>query len=161
MNRKLIFNIVAIILAIATITIGVLLVIKNTGDCVIALGSNTALSGDTVSIPLTITKNPGAWGGQIIIDYDADNLNFISASNGGVFDACEVNDTGDSVVLLVTQSTLTNTKQNDLIATINFKVKDSADKGVCEITFNPETNFCNSEEELLETVLKSGSITIK
>lgn len=161
MNKKLIFTIVAIFLAITLITVTALLVIKNTGDCVITLGNKTALSGDTVSIPLSITKNPGTWGAQIIIDYDSDNLTFVSASNGGVFDTCEVNDTGDSVVLLVTQTTLTNTKENDLIATINFKVKDSADKGVCDIILNSETNFCNSDEDLLDIVFESGSITIK
>lgn len=160
MKKNFIFSIV-VVLAIATITLGVLLIFKNIGDCSVSIGNQKALAGDTVSIPITIKKNHGIWGGQIIIDYDSDNLNFVSASNGTVFDVCNVNDTGDCIAILATQSGFENSKNNGVIATLNFNVKSSADKGTQNLKFNSDTNFCNADEEMIELVLKDGTITVK
>ena len=161
MKKNLILTIIAIVLAIATIAVGVLLILKNTGDTTVSLGNAKALAGDTIEIPLSIEKNSGIWGGQIIIDYDADNLSFVSMAKGTVFDECEVNDAGDCVALLVTQSMLKNSKENGVIATLKFKVKVSADSGEQALSFNSETNFCNIDEEMVEPVLVDGVITVK
>lgn len=161
MNKKLLFPIVAIILAIATITVGVLLIIQNMADCEVVIGQESALAGDTVSIPVTIKNNPGIWGGQIIIDYDSKNLSFLSMTGGTVFDECQVNDTGENVAILVTQSALKDSKADGEIAVLSFKVKESAKKGAKKITFNDESNFCNIDQKMIEPVLKDGKITVK
>jgi len=62
---------------------------------------------------------------------------------------------------LVTQSDLDDTKENGLIATLNFKAKVSADKGEYDISFNTETNFCDSDEKMVEPIFKKGVITVK
>lgn len=161
MNKKLLFSVIAIILAVITIAVGVLLIVKNIGDCQISIEKNTALAGDTVSIPIVIEKNSGIWGGQVIIDYDAKNLTFESATNGDVFDECQVNDTGESVVLLLNQVDLKDSKINGLVATLNFKVKTSSDDGELKISFNKESNFCNAKEKMIEPILKDGAIIVK
>lgn len=161
MKKNLCFTIVAIVLAIVTIAVGALLIVKNIGDTRVSLGSAKGVSGDVVEIPLTIKKNHGIWGGQILIDYDSDNLSFVSIENGTVFDECEVNDVNNCVAILVTQSKLENSSKNGDIATLKFKIKVSADDGVYNLDFNKDTNFCNAKEEIIEPELKGGKITVK
>ncbi len=161
MKKNLNFTIIAVVLAIATIAVGVLLIMKNTGDTIVSLGSAKGISGDVVEIPLSIENNKGMWGGQILIDYDSDNLSFVSMENGTVFEECIANDTGDCLALLVTQSKLENSSKNGDIATLKFKIKVSADDGVYNLDFNKDTNFCNAKEEMIEPDLNGGKITVK
>lgn len=161
MNKKLLYSIIVVILAIATIIVGTLLIFKNTGDFEITIGKNTALAGDVVKIPITVNNNSGVWGGQIIIDYDYHSLSFLSIEGDSIFDECQINDTGECVAILVTQSELKDTKKDGEIAVLNFKVKTSSKKGKQKISFNSETNFCNSDEELVEPILTDGYITVK
>ncbi len=161
MKNKFVFTIVAIVFAIAIIVVGIFLIFKNSGDTTISIGNAKALSGDTVEIPLTIEKNHGIWGGQILIDYDSSNLSFLSIENGEVFDECQVNDAGDCVAVLVTQSVLEDSRKDGLIATLKFKIKVSAKDGEHSLKFNDETNFCNADEEMIEPELKGGKITVK
>ena len=161
MNKNLIFKIITVVLAVVTIVVGSLIVIKNVGDSVVYVENTNALVGDTVELPICIKKNPGIWGGQIIVEYDSKYFSFVSLSNGTVFDGVEVNDTGDSVVLLATQTALKNTNKNGVIATMKFTVKSSATKGDHDFKIDKESNFCKANEKMVEPVLKDGKITIK
>ena len=160
-NKKFILIIAAIIMAAAMLVTGILLIVKNVGYTTIFLDEKSALAGDTVEIPLSISKNHGIWGGQIIINYDSDAISFVSCSGGEVFDECEVNNNVGEVVILVTQSELNDSTENGLIANLKFKVKVSADKGDYSITLNEETNFCDIDENMIEPIFKSGIITVK
>lgn len=163
--KKLVLIIVCAVLAVALITVGTVFAVdlfkNHIGTTVISFENKTVLAGDTVEIPLSISKNHGIWGGQIIINYDSDAINFVSCSNGEVFDECEVNSNVGEVVILVTQSELEDSNENGLIANLNFKVKVSADKGDYDIAFDDETNFCDSDENMIEPILEKGVITVK
>lgn len=161
MKKNLLFNIVAIVLAAATIAVGVILIFKKTGDTTVSLGDTKGISGDIVEIPLAIENNHGVWGGQIIVDYDSDNLSFVSIENGTVFNGCEVNDAGECIAILVTQSKLENSHEDGVIATLKFKIKTSADDGTYNLDFNQETNFCDKDENMVEPEFKGGKITVK
>ncbi len=161
MNKKILFSVVAIILAVITITVGTLLIIKNIGDCRISIKDKTALAGDTISIPIIIEKNSGLWGGQVIINYDPKNLSLVSATNGEIFDECQYNDTGDSIVLLFNQIDLKDSKKDGVVATLNVKVKATTAADSTTLTFDEESNFCNAKESIVEPVLEDGTITIK
>ena len=163
--KKLILIIVASVLAVALVTTGTIFAVKyiknNFGDTVISFENKTALTGDTVKIPIIVKKNHGLWGGQIKINYNANVLDFISCANGDVFDECEVNDTDGSVNLLVNQSELNDSKNNGTIATLNFKIKETAKKGNCEIVFDQSSNFCDKNSDLIEPILENGIIIVK
>ena len=161
MNKKLVLIITSVVVAVAIICCGALLIIKNVGNTVLSLNSKTALAGDTVELTLSIDKNHGIWGGPIVINYDAESISFVSCANGGVFDECEVNSNEGEVVLLVTQSDFENTKANGVVATLNFKVKVSAEKGDFDISFNGESNLCNIDEEIVEINYNNGKIKVK
>lgn len=164
MNKNLIFKIVAIVLAVATIVVGTLLILKNVGDTVLKVGDVKGLVGDTVKVPITIDKNHGIWGGQVIINYDPNKFSFISANNGTVFEACDSNDTGSSVALVLyslpQQTDLKNTKADGVVATLEFRIKTSTPKGTHDIVVNSSTNFCNAKEEIVEVELQNGTIKV-
>ena len=160
MNKKF-YLIISILLASVLFICGAFLIINNLGDTVVALGSKKAAVGETVEIPLSIDKNKGIWGGQIIIKYDSDSLSFVSCENAGVFDGCEVNNNEGEVVILVTQNELENTKKDGDVAKLKFKAKISADAGDYDITIDENTNFCNVNEEIIDVTLKNGKISVK
>ena len=163
--KKILLIIIAAVLAVALIsiaTVNVVNYIKNyVGDTVVSFDNQTALTGDTVKIPFSIIKNHGLWGGQVKINYDADVLEFVSCANGSVFDECEINGTKGSVNLLVNESGLDDSKTNGIIATLNFKIKETAKKGDSKIVFDQTTTFCDNEGEVVEIKFTDGIITVK
>lgn len=161
MKNKLLLIIISAVLAIVIIAVGVVFCFRNTGDTIISIGSAKGMAGDTVDIPLNIDKNKGIWGGQILINYDSDNLSFVSISNGEIFGQCEANDTGDCVAILATQLNLENSYSDGNIVTLKFKIKLSANDGVYNLDFNEDTNFCNKDEEMITPELVGGKITVK
>lgn len=163
--KKILLIIIAAVLAVALITLATMNVIKYiknyVGDTVISFENQTALTGDTVKIPFSIIKNHGLWGGQVKINYDANVLEFVSCANGSVFDECEVNGAKGSVNLIVNESGLDDSKANGTIATLNFKIKETAKKGDCKIEFDKTTTFCDNEGEIIEIKFTDGIITVK
>ncbi len=127
----------------------------------ISIGDVSAIAGDTIKLPFNISDNSSVWGGQIKINYNEKVFDFISCANGDVFDECEVNDNNGTVNLLVNQTELENTKENGLVATLNFKVKTTAIDGEYEISFDKETNFSNIDGELKEVSFDNGTVTVK
>ena len=163
--KKLILIIVSALLALALLTIGTIKVmnyIKNyVGDTTVYFENQTALSGDTVKLPLSITKNHGLWAGLLKIEYDTAGLEFASCANGAVFDECEVEAGKGTVSIIVNMSELQDVKENGLVVTLNFKVKENAKKGNYNIELNADTEFCDVNGEPKEVVLEKGSITVK
>lgn len=176
MNKKLLIGIIAGILALVLIAVGVVLIVKyNNRDVdpseiadlppvkggVITFEDQETGCGETVRIPLSIKRNPGIWGAQITIDFDDDNLEFVSVSNGDIFDECEVNTEDGKINLLINEKALENTKQNGTIATITFKVSDEASLGEYEISVNKRSSLCNRRGALVIPEFKIGTITVK
>lgn len=155
---------IAVLLAIV-IAVAAWLTVKciknNFGDTVVTLEGTTALSGDTIKIPFAISKNHGLWGGQIKINYDTSAFEFVSCAKGDVFDECEVNSNIGSVNLIVNQTALANTKEDGLVADLNFKIKSYAKSGDYKISFDTETNFCNADAEMQEVLFEGCTITVK
>lgn len=163
MSRKCksILIIVSAVLAVALITGAVFLILNNIGDPTVSINSKSAKAGEMVEISLSVDKNPGIWGGQVILKYDSDALSFDSYSNGKVFDRCDCNDDSGTLTLLLTQAELKNAKKNGRAAIIRFKINDNAAKGDYNISFNKDTNFCNADEKLIEPTLENGTVTVK
>ena len=164
-TKKLILIIVAALLAVVLATIGTIYGIKYiknyVGDTVISLESKTALAGDTVKLPISIIKNHGIWGGQIIISYDANSLEFVSCANGEVFDECETNSNDGTLNLLVNQSDIDDSNVNGIVATLNFKIVENAKKGSYKISFSGDSNFCDKNADIVELKLENGVVTVK
>ena len=165
MEKKRILRIISICCAIcvfvALTTIVIYTLVNRVGVTTVSLGSEKVASGDVVEIPLTLKKNHGMWGGQIIINYDPEAISFVSCENGDLFDDCEVNNNEGEVVLLVKQKELKNMHKNGDIAMLKFKAKVSADSGDYNIVINQDTNFGDINENIIETIFKNGIISVK
>ena len=163
MNKKLILIIVSSVLAVALFATGVIFLVKNLGGFTVSLNSQKALAGNTVEIPISLSKNVGLYYGQVVINYDSDNLSLASCVQGDVFEEFEYKDIDGTVNILVNQLGLTNAEEDGTIATLVFYVKESADKGVYEITFGEESAFCNvsDPENLIIPTFENGKISVK
>lgn len=163
MNKKLILIIVSSVLAVALLVTGAIFVVKNLGGCTVSLKSEKALAGNTVEIPIKLSKNVGLYYGRLVINYDSENLGLASCVAGDVFEEFEYNDVDGTVNILVNQLGLTNAKEDGIVATLVFYIKDSADKGVYEIVIDEESAFCNvsDPEDLIFPKFKNGKITVK
>lgn len=163
--KKLVLIIVSALLAVALLTFGTIKVIsyvKNyVGDTTVYFENQTALSGDTVKLPLSITKNHGLWAGLLKVKYDTAGLEFVSCANGAVFDECEVEAGDGTVSIIVNMSELEDVKENGLVVTLNFKVKENAKKGDYNVQLNADTEFCDLNGEEKDVVLQKGTITVK
>ncbi len=133
MNKKYVLFIMSILSAIAIFFTGC----ANFGTPVFSIDNQTALIGDSIVVPINIKKNSGLYVGQIVIQYDGDVLEFVSGGNGEVFDECVVNgkDVKETVMIIANQSGIKDTKKNGTLATLNFKVKETAVRGNTHISF--------------------------
>ncbi len=167
MNKKVkkLVLIIAVVLALVLLTFGTVKVVKYVknyvGDTTIYFENQTALTGDTVKLPLSITKNHGLWAGLLKIKYDSSALEFVSCANGTVFDECEVEAGKDIVSIIINMSELQDVKENGLVVTLNFKVKENAKKGSYNVECSTDTEFCDVNGEPKGIVLEKGSITVK
>ena len=157
--KKKLFCMCLILILVALFAVGCG---DNTGNGMsVSIGDATALAGDTVKLPFSMEGNSAVWGGQVIINYDSSAFEYVSCSNGELFDFCEDNDNKGQLAIVVTQMDDKNTDKNGLVATLNFKVKTTADDGEYTISFDKETNFSNIEGELKEVFYDNGTVTVK
>ena len=176
MNKRLLIGIIAGVLALILIAVGVVLIVKHRnrdidmseiGDLppvkggIITFDDQETSGGKTVKIPLIIKRNPGMWGAQLTLNYDSDNLEFVSVLKGDVFDECEVNAEGGKINILINEKALENTKQNGTIAIITFNIGENTKSGDYKISIDERTNFCNRKGALVIPEFEVGTITVK
>ncbi len=99
----------------------------------------TAYRGDVFTLPMYIKNNKGFYVGQVVIEYDANVLEFVSGGNGNVFFQGGVNGTdieAGIAIFIFNENSLENTKKDGILANITFKVKEDAKKGNYAIKFS-------------------------
>lgn len=165
MNKMKNRSFITYVCLVLSVVIAVSILLIGCGDAKkgtkISLEDAVGLAGDTIKVPFSISDNCGLWGGQVIINYDSSAVEFESCTTGVVFDMCDYNDEKGQLSLVVTQFDENNTKDDGLIATLNFKIKDIADDGEYKIAFDADTNFSNIEGELKEVLFEDCTITVK
>lgn len=164
-TKKTVLMILAIVLAVILLSLATVFAVKyakkHIGTTTFSIENQTAIAGDTIKIPIEIVKNHGMWGGQIKINYDTNSLEFVSCANGVVFDECQASADSGSVIIIVNQSDLSESKLNGNVATLNFNIKQTASKGTYDIRFDSISNFADTDNNLLDVSLKNGTVTVK
>ncbi len=161
MNKKLLLKICAIVLAVVVVGAAAVVIINNVGTTKVFLTDNKAMVGDTVEIPLEIKKNHGILAAQAYIEYDSDNLSFVSCKNGEVFDICLVNADDGCLSIILEMNEDKETSKDGLIATLSFKAKISADKADYSLKFNDECMFIDYDANIVDINYTDGKITVK
>lgn len=166
-NTKLILIIVACVLAVVILVAGLFIVIKKMRPCTLKIDSKTVLSGDNVTLSVVLDNNPGIYVGAMSIKYDPKVLTFISCANGDVFDERVINGLDGEVVIVLNQTGLKDTKNDGVVVTLTFNVKETAPKGEHNVYFDfadrEMTGFRNVKdpEKYIEFKFEHGKITVK
>ena len=121
------------------------------GDLVISVESVTAPAGDTVTVTLSVTSNPGFSYLRLTVTQD-DTLTLIDAENGSI-----LKDFDQGVNLMWsadTQSTATGT-----LVTLTFKAADNAVQGDYPITIKFRECYNDNYDDVPTTII-NGSFTV-
>lgn len=116
-------------------------------------------AGDEISIDLTITDNPGIAYLKLKVDYDTD-LSVVKAENKGVLAGTFTTSKTTSVKPYVLQwMGADDSSENGVIATVTFKISDTASAGEKAITVTVE-ECDNSDFDEVEIGVINGNITV-
>ncbi len=174
-----------IALAVVALILGIILLIhvfKNDDpykEPTIVLVGGSVDVGKTIDVPLEFHKNSGSYVAGIYLEYDAENLSFVSYDfntydNGGVFDLCYVDNSTPGTLSIIFE--MNNDKdgnpeisKNDGTAvTLKFKAKVSAEEGDYELKFSNDREngevYCMVSDENSNEVefnFEGATITIE
>lgn len=132
------------------------------GEAVIIMTSAQAMPGDTVSLTVSISDNPGICGMRLFVSYDASVMKLESATFSSLFGggAAAVNTAINPFRLLWNLGTK-NFADNGTLATLNFKILQSAPDGVYDITTTYyQADVFNLADQDVSLNITSGKITV-
>lgn len=128
---------------------------------VLTFESTNAKPGDTVTIPVTLKKNPGLWGAQFSIVYDKNVFTVSACSNGVILDEFNYHDDQDGVLrVLITNSELADSKKDGLLCNLIFTVKDDAAAGEYALQVTNDSLLCNVKEATVSPEITLPKITV-
>ncbi len=186
MNKKVLTAIVSSIIVLALIVVAVVCIIKGFNPKKDDASGNKSSVSDSIDkgdlsnpseseneqaianplstiieIPIEIKRNPGVWGGQIILKYDTDVLEYHDFACGEVFDECNVNAKSNGTIYCVaTNSDTSDVKTNGTVVTLKFIPKPKTKGKIAKVEISKKTNFTNIEENLVEVNLESKEVKI-
>lgn len=128
----------------------------------ITIGSTSAVTGDIVTIPISIEDNPGIMAITISITYDSKALKYIEYVPGRVVKDFEhlIDHPTKSLMRFVCLEPGDRTR-NDVIMSLRFKVKDNAEFGFSKIDIEySQGDFCNWDLDRIMPTITSGGVDI-
>ena len=120
------------------------------GSGSMAVESKTAQAGQTVSVDVSITGNPGVAALVIVPEYDSSVLTLDSITGSGLQWT-----TGKAA----SWSDAANTTYTGKILTLNFTVNENATHGTTSVSVKVDAS--NYDEELVSFSVSSGTVTIE
>ncbi len=121
-----------------------------------------ALPGDTVTMKVTLANSKAVCAVNPTIEYDAEKLEFVSATNGDVFtsNAFMIGGAREGKVKILYYNGVTNTQVNGTVCTLKFKVLNGA-TGYADVSLNfPENSVVNANEQAISFTSKAGRVSI-
>lgn len=119
--------------------------------------------GDTVTVVLTLEKNPGIWGTKIRVDYDKDALKLDGVSAGDVFSGKELTYSKETnkkpYVIVATGEKAKNKTTDGVFVTLTFAVSNDAAAGKYTIDIDVVQTINAAGEEVSMSPV-DGSITV-
>ena len=130
---------------------------------VIKVDEVEASAGETVSVPVRISKNSGIAGVALTVTYDTSKLTLNSIDRGTVF----AGGTFDTVVDtgLVMWYNTTNVKTNGVLFTLNFTVKEDVEGGTTAVSVDfrngQNANFTDENSDNVPASFVAGGVNVK
>ncbi len=135
--------------------------VEAAGEAEFSLSPASGHAGDTVTVKINISDNPGISGLKIKIGYDGSRLTLISAENSGILSGFMY--TGSQTIdvnpYVMVWANAGNTNENGEIGTLTFKINDAAAPGDADLDL--VCDFCTNQDlENVDFDVTGGSITI-
>ena len=129
----------------------------------------TGKAGDTVQITVSTVNNPGIMGLKIYVGYDEKVLELVSATAGTSFSDTSFGSTDENPFNMLWDGSLAgsvnvgaNNTANDVIATLTFKILDTAATGKSDITLTyPSGWVYDNNWEDVDFATVAGSVTVE
>lgn len=121
-----------------------------------------ASAGDTVTMKVTLSDSKPVCVVNPTVEYDAEKLEFVSATNGDVFPsgAFMIGEAHEGKVRILYYNGTTNTQKNGTVCTLKFKVLKGA-TGYADVKLDfPENSVVNAKEQAVKFVSKAGRVSI-
>ena len=122
-------------------------------------------AGESVTVTVSFADNPGVWGMDVKVGYDAGAMTLTAVTNGTVFantERTEGNMAGNPYILSYERAGFDNTTASGVLATMTFAVKSDAQPGTYPVTVScTKGNAINADEADVELRTVNGSVTVK
>ncbi|MBQ9867751.1 MAG: Ig-like domain-containing protein [Lachnospiraceae bacterium] len=137
----------------------------DTKNAVVEVGKGKTISGNSISIPVKMTSNPGIASVALSISYDATALTLNSITQGDVFSSGTFNaDIEKNLVQWYDVSGNKDTTKTGVMFTLKFDVKESASAGKYAIKVgylnDNESNVTNINSENVAVTFKDGEVEV-
>lgn len=159
-------KIISILLVITLLLMSMPLVLSASAEtATFAVGQVTATPGEEVTVPVTISGNPGIIAFRISIAYDANVLEVVSMTKNTAnsFSTIAFSPvTKNPLTMTWDESLSPNDTTNGDIAYITFKVKDTAATGASPLTITyDQADVFNDMWEDVVFATQKGSVTVE
>lgn len=92
-----------------------------------SISSASGAKGDTVTVTVKVSSSVGLTAGVINVNYDSSKLQYVSGTEGSVFEICDVRTDGNSSIRCTGMTTKDNKAQKSgTFATLKFKILASS-----------------------------------
>lgn len=129
----------------------------------LTVGTKEANKGETVTVDLTISGNTGIIAALFELEYDKERLILVKAEDKGLIKGAIFSQTYEKYpyIMLWNSSSAKNFTANGTLATLTFKVSDSAISGdaFIKVSYNPE-NVYDADLNNVDVRIKSGVIKV-
>ena len=130
----------------------------------IAVGTASASPGGTVSIPVTISENPGLGAASFTVSYDKTVLTLDSIEKGAVLSTGSFSPSLNTNAVQWYLSTTQNVTTNGTMFTLNFTVNQGAAEGAYPVALafmdNDPDNLTDAAGTTVPATLTAGSVTV-
>ena len=132
----------------------------------VTIGNASGCVGETVTVPVEITGNPGIVAMRLFVQYDASKLQLVSVTDGGLFGSNHDyfgNDITENPYTLLWEDALskTNYTANGQLAEVSFRILDTAEAGKADITIALDTGSTfNVNVQNVPFTTQNGSVQI-
>ncbi len=160
-TKKFLSILLALVLMLAPMTVGITASAAN--DMIFKVSSvKKAKPGQEVTIKVTLENSKNVCVVNPTVEYDADKLEFLSATNGDVFksNAFKIGAAREGKVRILYYNGVTDTSKNGTVCTLKFKVLDNAE-GYADVSLDfPENSVVDSKEKAVSFDNESGTVQI-
>ncbi len=132
---------------------------------VISVERKSGKAGKTVLVTVSLDKNPGIWGMDLLVNYDKNQLTLSNVTNGTVFGTSEWtqgNLTGQEYILSYEADGMEDITANGVLATLEFTVNASASVGsFSNITLSYDAgDIINTNFDDIDVMIESGGVDV-